>query len=386
MNTTQYWRLTGLSTAHIFVVSLILPILAPYFSELGYSEQWISWVFALFPFTMILASLYVGELSDAIGRSWAIRIALLLSALAYGLYWQASTPGIILGRILDAISYTAITILLIAKIQTVLDTPTRAKYTGIFTSCKDFAHIIAPLAGGWLAEKYFGATFLVAILILFILVFFLRNATQHQKKPIDIHPINNLLAFITHKKLRPLTILGPVTNAAIPIITVALPLIILQELEMGYVAIGAATSAFMAGHILQFLIGTLIDKYGTIPFMLLGAASMGSLLFLLPYSIHYYPGLLLLLFGFGVAAAMWNTAALSYIAEEGIKEKKQGAIWGAYVSYAKIGDTVGYLLLGIIVSIGGLGGAFFVFGSILLLGTGISSYLFIQVMRIDEKK
>ncbi|MFT4250695.1 MAG: hypothetical protein ACMXYD_05015 [Candidatus Woesearchaeota archaeon] len=96
MNSLQYWRFTGITLAQLFSASMVLTILAAYFATLGYSDVFISLLFALFPLVLFVSSLFVGGLAKSLGRSWMIRMALAATMVAYLLYWSGFSSFVVL--------------------------------------------------------------------------------------------------------------------------------------------------------------------------------------------------------------------------------------------------------------------------------------------------
>ncbi|APQ11382.1 MFS transporter [Pseudomonas oryzihabitans] len=65
------------------------PLYASYQHAWGFSTFWLTWVFAVYAFTLLAALLVGGRLSDHLGRRPVILVALVLEALAMLLFHQA---------------------------------------------------------------------------------------------------------------------------------------------------------------------------------------------------------------------------------------------------------------------------------------------------------
>lgn len=375
MNANKYWKFTGIAVAQIFAGSIVMVVLAPYFSSLGYSESWISAVFGLFPLLMAATGLLLGELSDEMSRSYIIRAALLGTAAAYLLYWLGWESSIITGRVLDAVSFSALVIVLFAKIQDVVDPSLRGRYTGIFLSLRDGARVLGPLAGGFLADKYIGLPFVVAVVVLLLAAFSLRSVKNHQKSRLAVHPLRSLKRFFLDARLLPVAVLGPLINGLLPLFNVFLPLLIVNELGLSYAAVGAAASAYMVGHVSQFFFGELVDRYGELRFMLAGSLLTCLLLLLVPQFGASFYSLLVLVLLIGVCSAMWSVACLEYLSRVGA-EQSRGVVLGTYVSISKLGEATAYFTASVVVLFFGVAGVFYVLASLGILGVVLASLLF----------
>lgn len=376
MDGGKYWKYTGISVAQIFAGTLVLTILAPYFSSLGYSETWISAVFGLFPLVMVISSLLVGELSDEMGRTYLIRFALFGTVVAYSLYLVGWQSTIITGRVVDALSYSVLIVVLLAKIEDVVDSQSRGRYTGIYFTIRDGARVFGPILGGWLADIYIGLPFATAVCILFAAMFVVRSAHNHQKKEVALHPIRSLKRFFSNKQLRPIMVLGPVINALIPLHTVFLPLLITNELGLSYVAVGAATSAFMLGHLSQFFFGDLVDRFGERPFILLGSSLLCVFFMCIPLFGDTYVLLLVLMFFAGVFSAMWNVSCIEYLSDVSDEAGTRGEVLGTYTSIAKVGESVAYFTASALVIVFGLSGVFIALSAFAFVGVVVAAGMF----------
>lgn len=384
MQDKQYWKYVGISSSQLLAGSIVLPVLAPYFSSLGYSDSWISIVFGIFPFVMFLTSIFSGELADQIGRSWLIKGCLFTTAGSYLLYFFGSSWSIISARVLDGISYAALIILLLAKIQDMLDDAHRGKYTGIFFTIKDGVRILGPILGGYLADKWIGIPFISAVVILLASTLLLRSAKFHRKKESAIHPFKDLKWFITHKQLLPFVILGPLMNGLLPVVTVFLPLLIVNNLGMSYAAAGAASSAYMAGHLAQFFFGDLSDRIGPVKLIIAGTLTMSLAVILTPFLGVNYVALLSIFVIYGAGAAAWNVSANQWLSTLGERENKEGVVLGSYISIAKLGEGTAYLVSAVIVASFGYTGVFLLLGVLGLVGVVAAGHLFGHLRRNDS--
>jgi MFS family permease len=374
-----YLKVTGIAVVHAFAVYTLLPVLAAYFSSLGYSDQWISLIFGLFPLAVILTSSMIGEVSDSIGRTWTIRIALLLNIAAYGFYMIGAPWAIIVGRLIDGVCFSTVTLLLITKAADSLEDKERGQYTGMIFSLEYVARLIAPILGGALADHFIGYPFFLTMGLFAALVFMLRDSQLHTKKPVQVNPLGRARWFLANEHLRPMALLGPAMNATMPAFIVFLPLMIIHQFGLSYTQVGLAMSVFGAAHLLQFFFGHLSDAYGRKRLLLIGTFIYGLSLLAIAFTSGSYVQLLVLLGIAGIGSSLWNVVAINYLTDIAKVQQAEGAVMGTYVSIAKIGDLSAYILFGLTIGFFGYNGVFFALGLMILFSSTIAAYLFYRI-------
>lgn len=373
----HFLRYTGITVVYVFAIYLTLPILAPYLAAHGYSAQWISFIFGIFSSTMIFSSLLVGSLGERFGRQRIAWLALLAQAVAYCLYLLGWPSSIIAGRVLDAVSFSAVSILLLASIENALQEENRGKYTGLLFTAEYIARIFAPLVGGLLADRYLGLPLFVSIGIFLALAMLLyTRAEQHSGQKPVFHPLRTVLWFLRHNELRPMAVLGIAAGWTMAALVVFLPLLIVSELGLSYTEVGLALMVYGAGHLLQYFFGGIADRVGKRKLIVAALTLYGSMLIALS-AVQSYTHLLFVLAVMGIATAAWNVAAWSYMAGVAAREKKEELVIGTYLSIQKIGDSSSFFLAGVLVAVAGYSGVFAAAGAVVLFGVVAGSILFI---------
>ncbi len=376
MERKDYWRFTLISSAHLFAVQLVLPVLSPYFASLGYSDAWISFVFGLFPVVAVVAGMLVGELSDEVGRSWTLRLAFLLGIVAYALYYSGIGAAIVLARVVDAACYSTVVILALSKIEDGLHDQDRGRYTGLLFSVQTAAKLFAPAIGGVLADQFLGLPFLTSMGIFAALALSLRKARPHQKRPVAVHPFHNVIRFWQDRELRPLLVLGPAMQFIKPAWTVFIPLLIIR-MGGSYADVGLSITVLVAGSVLQFFFGDLVDITGPRRLVIAGALLSGACLIGLAFLGHSFESILLLMGVWGIGTAMWNVSAWSYLSRIGHRSRLQGTLVGTYMSVSKVGEAVAYVVAGSLVLVYSFHALFFLLGLFAIIGALLGSALFI---------
>jgi len=380
MHFNEYLRFTEISVFFIFSVYLFNPILSPYIKSLGFSDLQISLIFSLLPISIIIFSPIVGSLSDSIGRKKVILLGIFLEIIAVLLYIYGSS-WIMIGsaKILDAVGVTIVTLITLAKIEDSLDDRERGKYTGWSLSARYLGNLIGPVVGAVVASMFFiRAPFFISLGILFILFLYVLQKERDRKRLIkkSLNPVKDIKDFLSFKKLRGMGILGIVMHATSPAMQVFLPLFIIEELGLNISYVGYAYFFMGIMHLLQFKFGKISDRYGVWKVLLMGCIISASGMALLPFT-HSFLLLAAALFFMGTGNSMWNVSAWNLMSKVGESAKEEGEIVTSYVSIAKIGAFLSFILSGFFVTYFGIKPLFLVNGIIVLIGV-FASYFFLR--------
>lgn len=373
MHYKEYVRTTGISVFFIFATFLLNPVLAPYVKSLGFDDFQIGLMFSVLPLITIIASPILGRLADNIGKLRVIIFGIILEITAIIFYLSASNWFfVVIARILDAVAMIAVTVIVIARIEDSLPDKNRGKYGGLSLSFGHIGKIVAPVLGGFLADTLFlKAPFLLAAIMLLILGFLLSARNTKVKKHLeknDFNVLESLKFFLSEKKLRGMAILGFVMHASIPATSVFLPIFIIEKLGLSYTYVGIAIFFFGVTHLFQFYFGHLSDIFGRLKSNIFGTVFFGVFLFLLGYCNNYFL-VLIVLFFMGVGGAIWNVSAWSLMSDVGEKLKKESQVVCSYVSFAKIGHFISFLISGLIVQVYGFKYLFFSSGLLIVVGS-----------------
>ncbi len=382
MHHTDYLKITGVSVAFYFCISLLLPVLAPYIKGLGVNDAQLSWLFAVFPLVMIFASGLIGKLSDQVGRNTIIIAGILCQILAVALYLFGNSPAlIVVARMLDATSAAAVALIAIAKIEDTLNDRNRGRMAGFALSLNHLAALLAPLIGGYLADRFFIQTpFVVSLALLGVLSVFLV-AQDHFHMPVmrgrSLNIFKEMRDFVRVPQLRGMAILGMTMHAEMPATRVFLPLFIIESLGMDYTYVGLALFINGSMHLLQFIWGGISDRVGRGRMIVAGTLLWG-VIWVAVSLVHGYTLLVTLLFIGGIGTSMWNVTAWSLMSDIGEKLKKEGEVVGTYMSIAKIGAFASFMVSGLIVMRFGIPTLFAIIGLVIIAGSLVSYPLLVR--------
>ena len=156
MNYKDYFKITGVSAYFLAAVYLLKPVLSPYIKSFGFNALQLSLFFSIFPLVLIFTSSYFGDLSDQIGRKKVILIGISLEIVAI-FFYMIGSPWIfiVFGRILDAVAVGCVTLVVLAKVEDLVNSRNRGKLTGLSLSINNVGILIAPLVGGIIADRFF---------------------------------------------------------------------------------------------------------------------------------------------------------------------------------------------------------------------------------------
>ncbi len=370
MHLNEYAKATGLNAVFVLAIAMILPVLAPHIKSMGFNNIELGVLFSFMPLAIIFTAPIIGRISDDLGRRIVILagiageiVALLL--YAYGTGWIVFA----IARILDAIAATTVMMAALSKIEDTLSNSVRGKYAGISLSIEYAGRLFGPVLGGLLADRMFiQAPFLTAAVILLVLLILLpKNNLKKKrisKKEFDL--VGDIREFLSYRQLKGMAILGIVMHATFPAFTIFLPLLIVETFGLSYAYAGYAYFALGATHILQFVFGRWSDKKAY-RLVLLGTLVSGMFMGFV-FLTESYIALIFALFFIGLGNSMWNVSAWTLMSDIGEKEGIEGTTIGSYVSIAKIGAFLSFLVSGFLVQAWGINALFLVNGIIIVLG------------------
>jgi predicted MFS family arabinose efflux permease len=163
-------------------------------------------------------------------------------------------------------------------------------------------------------------------------------------------------------------------HATNPATMVFLPLLVVEKLNLSFSQVGIAILMLNLPHLLQFILGRWSDKNpGNI--VLIGTIITGIFMLSVRQISSYQP-LLIILFLIGIGLSMWNVSAWTLMSRIGEKNKIEGEVLGSYISLAKMGGLISFILSGFIVQKLGIPILFAINGIVILLGTA-AAYTFI---------
>ncbi len=194
---------------------IVLPLLPTYAKFLHASPFMIGLIASVFSIMQFIFSPLWGKLSDKIGRRPVMLISILITAISYLVFSQASTiPLLIFARGLSGIGSANIAAAQ-AYITDVTDSKSRSGAMGMIGAAFGIGFIIGPVLGGFLKHNYgipvVGYVAASLIFIDFILAVFLlpesnKNAQKMafgflKKRPLNSEPRQSFSRFLEEKRV-----------------------------------------------------------------------------------------------------------------------------------------------------------------------------------------
>ncbi len=387
MSIYNFKRLTEINLVFMLALYLVIPILGPYIKSLGYTSTQLGFIFTLFPLTIIFVLPIIGNLSDKMGKKNIIVLAVFFQIIAFLLYiYNTYIICIIVARLLDAVTFATLTIIILAKVEDGIQDKDRGYLGGLFLSIGHIGKVVAPLIGGFLADYFFiSFPFFISITIFAFLLIILFDKKEFHFKKIhrgDLDLISNIKYFFSFKKLRLMGLLGILTHATHPVLILFLPLFIVSDLGQSYSLVGLGFFLLGATHLLQYYFGKLCDKYGNYKLVDLGLIiyATGLISFFFINNIFI---LLIVLLLMGIGTAMWNISAWTLMSDIGEKKRGEGFILTTYMSIAKIGAFFSFIFSGIIVDVLSFHFLSLILGTILLAAAVFTYFMFSKYERLS---
>jgi MFS family permease len=369
---------TFMAAIFMAAVNIYSPFLAPYLVGKGFHKEDISSVFAVAPFVLIISSAVFGKLSDRLGRRNIINLCLFLEALAIllFLYTKNSLFIVAAASVLANIGEVGHDLAVLQRAEDNIIAK-RGTMTGIFQSVRSLGVLAGSLLGTVIVSFLpIAFTFKITFATLFFIALINNLGPKKNYQGIkygDLNFIRNIREFWSNAKLRKMGILGMAMHFTIPASAIFIPLFIVEDLGGSLIDVGIFASLVSFFSVFQFYSGKMCDKKGDGKIIFLSvffyAMALGSLFFA-PSMAFFYIIVSLI----GLSGGFWNTSAWCYMSKIGEEGKNIGLVTGSYISVAKIGNVISFLVSGFIANIFGARVLFLIYGIIIIL----ASFLFLE--------
>lgn len=360
----KFIKTTVIDALFYFIVYIYLTFFSPYLNTLGWSEFAKGWFFSVFAIAGILVAPVIGTISDKVGRYKLLIIGFALEIIAITGYIFITEPvPLFLLRIISAIAFNTVVITAFSRINDAVSDNERSKKTGVFHSLLSVATMVAPLLGGVVADAYgYTAVFMLSLIVAIMALtgvivhdkLYFKDASPHRKKPElkarDSNPLLDILDMLKIKQMKPISILGIMSNFTTPFVIMVLPYIIIEKMGLTNTHLSIALFIMGAAHICQFILGAFADKFGLGKSISLGL-SVFSVALIGMFFTRSYNVLLLLILLKAFGGALWNVSAWAYMSDIGEKLKIEGKIVGSYSALARAANAISFIIAGSILSI-----------------------------------
>lgn len=337
------------------------PVLPLYVKALGGTDFIIGLISAFSPLAGIIFSFPIGILSDKIGRKKLLLISAFIFLISPLLYIFTNNPFLLIPIRFFHGCATAILGPVVSAIIVSIYEKNKGEKLGIYSSSTLVGRTLAPMLGGFILSYFanpgviilsyklvYIAAFFLAIPV-FLLILFLSLKEKKSNKRIRAKDFYlDLKYIINNKKLLSTSLIEMATYFAYGVFETYLP-IYLSKLNIPAYQIGLIFSIqILSIAISKPLFGKISDKIDKRKQILAGILFLGFSIGIITFFQSIF-SLIIIGIIFGLGLSFSTIATSTYIAEI-TKKDKLGASLGSLSSIMDIGQTIGPLITGIIIT------------------------------------
>jgi MFS family permease len=360
---------------------IVMPLMPFYVKTMGGDARTVGLLLSGFSLCQLLATPYLGRLSDRIGRRRVILVSLAGNALAMVIFAEAThlaiLPLLFLSRLLAGATSGNLSACQ-AAVADVTEGESRTKGMGMLGAGIGLGMMLGPLLGGELS--HFGnwvPPIGAAVMALADLIgaFFLMPETRREGAVPDPNlaaaPRPSLWQILAQRPL--LMVLALCFLTFLVMSNLQVGMVFLVESRFGWVEKEVGRLYGLMGLIAMIIQGVLIvplsRRFGQVNLVLLGTISLATGMVLMASADHPWKLLVGLLFfgcGFGVTNPLLSVLASQYAGGE-----SRGAVLGFAQSAGVLARTVGPNLAGILVSQIAVGAPFYAGAGVAVVAAGV---------------
>lgn len=337
---------------------IIIPLLYPYAQRFGFGPVQLSLLFASFSIAQLIATPFIGRLSDRFGRKPLLLLCLFGTSISLGLFASAQVMWhLFVARILDGITGGNNSVAQAMIADATESGADRAKAFGILGASYGFGFLLGPMLGGLMSQISLTAPFWFASFLALVgtlLGWWLlpetldRSHVQAVKKE-GTFKIGKMFTILFDQKIGPVFVVSLLIAIAFNIWVIGFQTNSVDTLKMTPQMVGVTfslagvVSIFMQALGIRWLIKAVPKKRMLI---------LGSLIFTIVALLLHVGANSVVLFTivsliFMAVSAPQNPLVTSMITERTHPED-QGAILGLNQAYLSLGQIIGPILAGVI--------------------------------------
>jgi DHA1 family multidrug resistance protein-like MFS transporter len=355
-------------------MNIIAPILPAYAVTMGASSLELGTVQAAFSAAGIITLLFVGRLSDRLGRKPFLNSGLALLVLASaGLMFASQPLHLILLRFVQGLGASAYLSISQAYMGDGVQSGTEGRWLGHFNAVLFAGMGAGPLVGGLIKDAFgIGATFLaLAVLNLlgltavFLLIKELPHKTAAQEHSWFLAPLKNptMRGVFSYR----LTVgLGTATLMAF------IPLFAGLKLGLSASLIGVVLGARIPISMTQSITGRMADFWNRRLLVVSGGMISAAAAFFMPLTAGFWT-LLFAYLAVTVGQALGIPAANAYVVQEG-RTYGMGTSIATFMLAMYAGNSVGPVALGFIADLFGLKATFYAASACMAAGVAVFAW------------
>ncbi len=357
--------LSGFVTS--FGAHVVATNLPAYAETVGAGAFTIGLLIAVYDFAELFAKPAAGMVADRRGMKSVLLAGLVVFILGSLLFLVVSPRLLLLVRFVQGLGAAALSTVSISLVARYFDTA-RGRAFGVYNAVKGGGYVIAPAAGGLLANRYgFAMIFIVSAslgLIALVASMFLPNPPRGRADDDEEVSLREALLVFRDPRLLPIYAVIVINMFLVGILFGFLPV---YAHGIGYsttrsgMVVSAATAAYL---LIQPAAGALADRYAMRTTVLLGLLTAALSIMAVTFVSGWALIAMVIAAGMGIGTVWTNSDAL---VSASAPPSRLGASIGAAQSFKEFGDMVGPLLVGALTQLFGVRVGFVSCGAVALV-------------------
>ena len=361
--------LSGFVTS--FGAHVVATNLPTYAETVGAGAFTIGLLIAVYDFAELFAKPAAGIVADRRGMKPVLLIGLAVFIVGSLLFLIINPRLLLLVRFVQGLGAAALSTVSISLVARYFETD-RGRALGVYNAIKGGGYVIAPAAGGFLANRYgFAAIFTVSAslaLVALLASVFLPNDSVSQLEDDEEPSLRASLLIFRDPLLMPIYAVIVINMFLVGILFGFLPVYMhgigYSAMQSGTV-VSAATAAYL---LIQPVAGVLADRYAMRATVLLGLLIAALSILAITFTSGWLLIVIVIVAGIGIGTVWTNSDAL---VSASASRSQLGASIGAAQSFKEFGDMVGPLLVGALTQFYGVRAGFVSCGAVALVLLGI---------------
>jgi MFS family permease len=361
--------LSGFVTS--FGAHVVATNLPTYAEMVGAGAFTIGLLIAVYDFAELFAKPAAGVVADRRGMKPVLLIGLAVFIVGSLLFLIVNPRLLLLVRFVQGLGAAALSTVSISLVARYFETA-RGRAFGVYNAIKGSGYVVAPVAGGFLANRYgFAMIFIVSASIGFVALgasLFLPNDPRGRLEDDEEPSLRESLRVFRDARLMPIYAVIVINMFLVGILFGFLP-VYLHGLGYSVTQSGTVVSIATAAYLLiQPFAGALADRYAMRTTVLLGLLVAALSIIATTFASGWMLIAIVIAAGMGIGTVSTNSDALISAAAS---SSQLGASIGAAQSFKEFGDMVGPLVIGALTQLFGVRAGFVSCGAVALVLLGV---------------
>jgi DHA1 family multidrug resistance protein-like MFS transporter len=353
-------------------ISLLVPLLPVYASELGATGFELGIVFAGFGISHAIFLPIVGKFSDRFGRKVFLCTSLsCLVPISLSFIWAQSALHLIIIRCLQGIATTMHLPVAQAYMGDLTPAGEEGKWMGYFSAILLASFGIGPLLGG-LAADLLGMNAAFMVMSALNLTSLIATVIWLPEVPRKTEAIKESVSIVGLRRsdvLKGAFIFRLAIGFSTGIMMTFLPILANQRLGLSMSLVGLLLASRTPIGLMQIITGRLADRLNRRVLVVIGGIIGLTFMAMLPAGNNFW-ALLIILCVSAAGITLAVPAATAFVVEEG-RTYGMGAAMATFMMGMTIGQGTGPILLGGVVDMLGVEAAFYYGGTIPIIGIAL---------------